>query len=116
MTLKEWFNAALEHGTVYYVLDNAPRDGMGMHAYQLATIVMREGRPCLERAWPMSDTTHNYDTALAKTLGHRLSKRAWCRSGCGYDRVHDILYSIAREFGYDAKTIGKIRIESLRGN
>lgn len=90
-TLKAWFDAAVTHGTVYYV---AHVSKSGMHArYTLYTIA--DGQ--LVKAWP--DKGEGFDAELASKLGFSLKKRAWVRNGCGYNRVHDILDSMASLFG-----------------
>lgn len=114
MILKHWYEAAKLHGTVYYVREDKSRTNMS-GAYSLYTIVhsdkgARETR--LERAWP--DSGEGYDDKLAKFLGFRLSKRAWHRNGCGYNRVRAILDDIAcHAAGANGQHSGGISLESL---
>jgi hypothetical protein len=57
----------------------------------------------LHKAWPSSplEGGHSYDDSLAKALGfqRRKSWRSFYRGGCGYDRVHSIVYDLASHFG-----------------
>lgn len=109
-SLKTWWEQAKAHGTIYYVADKIARDGMGRHYYSLYTIGANGDRPGLFRAWP-GDETGSYDAKLAKQLGFSLTHRTWMRSGCGYDRPHDVAYSIACFFdghGATAKTMPRV--------
>lgn len=112
--LRDWFEIAKLTGRVYVKCEHTSRTNMGAY-YTL--FVVWEGE--LYRAWPAEyDAEHdswNYSEKLAKELGFRNNSRyqAWYRGGCGYDRAHDVVYSMARHFGFDLKDIGKIRIESI---
>lgn len=84
-----------------------------MSAYYSLYTVSR-GR--LERAWP--DAEDGFDAALAKELGFSLRRRAWRRNGCGYNRPHDVMYSIARHFekrkpGTPLEVVNRISLEGL---
>jgi hypothetical protein len=107
-TLKDWYRIAKKTRAVYYVAESLSRTGMG-GSYTL--YVVHRGQ--LMKAWPNGET--GYDEKLAKRLGFRMTKswRAWYRGGCGYDRVHAVLYAMAREFGENLDAINPIRIESL---
>lgn len=113
MTLENWWKQAKRRGVVYYVTERVSRSGMGA-SYTLY-VVDRDGT--LERAWPSSPCPggHTYDAKLASALGFRLGKnlRAWYRGGCGYDRVHDVLDSIARHFDGKSFNQTKVRWEGL---
>lgn len=111
MTLEQWFKLACKRGQIYYT---ARVSRTNMSALYSLYVVDDDAR--LERAWPNSAHPAGgatYDEKLAKRLGFRLSKRAWHRGGCGYDRVHEILYSMAREFGEPLTSINHIARDGL---
>lgn len=96
--LADWWTIARRTKRVYYVRDFQSRSNMGA-AYTLYVV----WRGKLWKAWPSSPLTggHAFDESLAKTLGFQRRKawRAFYRGGCGYDRVHDIVYDLASHFG-----------------
>jgi hypothetical protein len=114
-SLKTWWESAKAHGRVYWFAEKLARDGMGRHYYSLWTLAFDEqGHPYLARAWP-GDDDGTYDEKLAKKLGFSLTHRTWMRSGCGYDRPHDVVYSIARALdGHGPETLKSLpRTESM---
>jgi len=111
MTLEQWFCRALDTGVVYYT---AKLSRSNMSALYSLYIVDTDG--VLERGWPSEAHPQggwDYSDKLAKALGFRQSKRAWYCGGCGYNRVHDILYRMAVHFGRDLKSINHLRFEGL---
>lgn len=110
MHLREWWQQAKKRGEVYVVSEFRSRTNMGQ-AFSLY-VVDDDGK--LERAWP-NDDNHDYSEKLARSLGFRNNSKmqAWYRGGCGYDRAHDVVYSIGRHFGDDLKSLP--RIEFLGG-
>ncbi len=114
MILEKWFQQAIKRGVVYYVTEKVARSGMSA-SFSLY-VVDDDGR--LERAWPLEDkgAGWEYSEKLASALGFSVKRRAWHRGGIGYNRVHDILYSMARHFGYDLSSIKGISLEPLNSN
>ena len=107
-TLGAWWKQAKRRGVVYVVTDHVARSNMS--ARYSFYVVRDDGQ--LERAWPLEGKRDaggglhaEYSAALGKKLGHSLRFGSWVRKGCGYDRAHDVLYTMARHFGDDLRDI-----------
>lgn len=115
--LADWFRIALRTKRVYYTVDHQSRTNMGA-AYSF--YVVWKGR--LWKAWPSNG--ESFDAKLASDLGFRLTRkwRSFYRGGCGYDRAHDVIYSMAMQFapkGHSQEALKRcnsISLESLGDN
>jgi hypothetical protein len=113
-TLHAWWEQAKRRGQVYVVTDRVARSNMSA-AYSLYVV---NDRGELDRAWPIASSDgegYGYSLKLAKALGHNLKSGSWVRKGCSYDRAHDILYSMARQFGDTLESANGVRISRLGG-
>ncbi len=125
--MREWLEAAREHGTIYYIVEKVSASGMIRY---ITLYTMRErgqwdppgAKASMDLAWPnMNDigttieNSHEAWCHVAKTMHFDPDHRAFKMTGCGMDMVFALIEDLVRYAGIEESLAytSSVRCENL---